>query len=110
MRVPSAAPVSRPEPRPTGVLLVGVAFCLIAGLSAAQGTSPSQPAAVTATMGAGPARAASGAARPASAASNAPRAARSPTSPLWSELTAPQQQALGPLAGTWPTISEAQKR
>lgn len=30
--------------------------------------------------------------------------------PLWSELTTPQQQALQPLAGTWGTISEAQKR
>lgn len=30
--------------------------------------------------------------------------------PLWSELTPLQQQALQPLAGTWGTISEAQKR
>lgn len=110
MRVRSAAPVPRPEPRSTGVLLVGLAFCLIAGLSAAQMPSPSQPVGVTATMGAGPAKAASGAARPSSAASSAARAAKSPTSPLWSELTAQQQQALGPLAATWPTISEAQKR
>jgi hypothetical protein len=29
---------------------------------------------------------------------------------LWSELTAPQQHALAPLAAIWPTISEAQKR
>jgi hypothetical protein len=110
MRVPSAAPVSRPEPRSTGVLLVGVALCLIAGWAAAQGPTPSQPTGVTGTMGAAPARAASGAAHPPSAAGNAARLAKSPTSPLWSELTPPQQQALGPLAGTWPTISEAQKR
>ena len=30
--------------------------------------------------------------------------------PLWSELTPLQQQALQPLAGSWGTISEAQKR
>lgn len=30
--------------------------------------------------------------------------------PLWGELTPMQQQALRPLAGTWGTISEAQKR
>lgn len=30
--------------------------------------------------------------------------------PLWNELTLSQQQALQPLAGTWGTISEAQKR
>lgn len=33
-----------------------------------------------------------------------------PSKPLWSELTPLQQQALQPLAGTWSTISEAQKR
>jgi hypothetical protein len=33
-----------------------------------------------------------------------------PTKPLWSELTPPQQQALAPLAGTWDTVSQAQKR
>lgn len=60
-------------------------------------------------MGAGPAKAASAASRQASAAS-ASRAPRSPTRPHWSELTAPQQQALAPLAAVWPAISEAQKR
>lgn len=30
--------------------------------------------------------------------------------PLWTELTAPQQQALKPLAGSWNTLSELQKR
>ncbi len=46
------------------------------------------------------------AARPASAA----RAIKASTGPAWSELTAPQQQALKPLAAQWTTISEAQKR
>lgn len=32
------------------------------------------------------------------------------TKPLWSELNPTQQQALKPLAATWNTISEAQKR
>jgi hypothetical protein len=40
-----------------------------------------------------------------------PKAAvKRPTKPLWSELTPAQQQALTPLAGTWDTVSEAQKR
>ena len=30
--------------------------------------------------------------------------------PLWVELTTAQRQALAPLAGTWDTVSEAQKR
>jgi hypothetical protein len=37
----------------------------------------------------------------------APRAEASPT---WAELTASQQQALAPLAGTWRVLSEAHKR
>jgi len=37
-------------------------------------------------------------------------AVKRPTRPLWRELTAPQQQALAPLAGTWDTVSVAQKR
>lgn len=113
MRVPFAAPVPRPEPLSTGVSLVGVAFCLIALLAAAgpsQAQAPVTVPATTGSMGAGPARTASAAARPSSAASVAARAAKSPTSPLWTELTAPQQQALAPLAAIWPTISEAQKR
>lgn len=111
MRVSFAAPVHRP-PLSTGVLLVGAAFCLfaalVAGPSRAQAPAATAPAA-SVTMGAGPAKAASAAARPSSAASAA-RTTRSPTSPLWTELTPPQQQALAPLAAVWPTISEAQKR
>lgn len=33
-----------------------------------------------------------------------------PGKPVWSDLTPLEQQALKPLAGTWTTISEAQKR
>lgn len=33
-----------------------------------------------------------------------------PGKPVWDDLTRSQQQALQPLAGTWTTISEAQKR
>lgn len=110
MRFYLATPVPRPEPVLTGVSLAGVAFCLVgmlaAGPSHAQTTTP---AAIATTMGAGPAKTASAAARVSSSAS-APRAARSPTSPQWAELTQQQQQALGPLAAAWPTISEAQKR
>ena len=38
------------------------------------------------------------------------KSAKAETKPLWTELTPAQRQALAPLAGTWPTISEAQKR
>ena len=41
----------------------------------------------------------------------APKAnGKSPTKPLWGELTPAQQQALAPLVATWDTVSEAQKR
>jgi Protein of unknown function (DUF3106) len=36
--------------------------------------------------------------------------AKAITLPLWSDLTAAQQQALAPLSATWNRISEAQKR
>ena len=35
---------------------------------------------------------------------------RQPTTPLWTELTQAQRQALAPLAPKWDTVSEAQKR
>jgi hypothetical protein len=72
-----------------------------------------QPAAGAASA---PVAAASAASRPASAkhtasaARNGASAKRSPTKPLWTELTPAQQLALKPLAGTWDTVSEAQKR
>ncbi|WP_341904678.1 DUF3106 domain-containing protein [Polaromonas sp. YR568] len=40
----------------------------------------------------------------------APVASKSVTRPTWQELTPMQQQALKPLAGSWNTISEQQKR
>lgn len=86
----------------TGLLLVAA---WAPALSHAQ-----QPGAVTTeAMGAPPARTASAPGRSGSAAGAPPRT-KSPTSPPWVELTPPQQQALGPLAATWSTISEAQKR
>ena len=106
MRCPLAAPLRRSAPMSTGLLLTG-AFCLIASLAAAPRFALAQPVGPTSTMGA--VKAASAPARPVSI-PGAPRAAKSPTSPLWSELTPLQQQALAPLAGAWPTISEAQKR
>lgn len=66
------------------------------------------PAGIEAT-GVPPARAASAPVRSGSGAGATARV-KSPTSPPWIELTPPQQQALGPLAATWSTISEAQKR
>ena len=110
MRVSLAAPVPRPEPLSTGVLLGGVAFCLITTLAVASGAIQAQTVDATGLMGAGPARVASAAARPSSAASAARAGKATSTSPMWSELTAPQQQALAPLLGAWPRISIAQKR
>lgn len=106
MRFPIAAPLRRPEPMSTGLLFT-VAFCLITGLAAVPRFALAQQDGAASTMGA--AKTASAAIRPASVPS-APRAAKRLTSPLWSELTPTQQQALAPLAGAWPTISEAQKR
>jgi hypothetical protein len=107
MRVPFATPVRTLEQLSTGVLFLAAATCALAALVA---SGPSRAQTVDGTvMGAAPARAASAGGRPAPA-GGASRAAKSPTSPLWSELTAPQQQALAPLSAAWPAISEAQKR
>ena len=106
MGVPVAASARKPEPLRVKSPLAAVALCLIAALAAVpSGAQTGEPGS---TMGAGAVKAAPAAARPASAASAPSR--RSSTSPVWSELTASQQQALAPLAGAWPTISEAQKR
>lgn len=112
MRLSTAVPVSRQEPLPTRAWLLGAVLCLATVLGVAPRVIHAQPLTDPATMGAAPSRTgASAASRPASAAGPG-RAARvaAPTSPLWTELTPLQQQALAPLAGAWPTISEAQKR
>lgn len=106
MRFPDATPV-KPGSLLTGVWLPGMAIFLLALQPA--GPAGAQTSAPATAMGVGPAKTASASARPASAAS-APRTARASTRPLWSELTPPQQQALAPLAATWQTINEAQKR
>ena len=109
MRLSLATPVTRPEPLLTGVSLAGVVLCLIGTLAVGPSQAQAPAPAASSTMSLGPAKAASAPARVSSAAS-APRASRSPTSPLWAELTPQQQHALLPLAAAWPTISEAQKR
>src|SRR3954464_5067724 len=53
--------------------------------------------------------------QPPGPAAQRPQANRGPvtkadTRPAWAELTGDQQQALRPLSGQWPTLSEAQKR
>jgi hypothetical protein len=103
----TAAPASRRKPPPASAWL---AVCsLAAALLVAPGILRAQPLPNPTVVGAPPAKAASAAPRPASA-SRSVKAAPSPTSPLWSELTPPQQQALAPLSGVWPTINETQKR
>jgi hypothetical protein len=57
-----------------------------------------------------PARRSSPRAPPPSARKPAAAVTRADTKPAWAELTGDQQQALRPLATSWPTLSEAQKR
>jgi len=38
------------------------------------------------------------------------QAPKAESKPSWNELARPQQQALAPLTGTWPTLTEAHKR
>ena len=112
MRRSTAAPALLPESSLAGARLLVAVFGLTACLLAAPRLLYAQPVTNPNVMGATPAKAASAAARPASAASATRAAKTAPrlTSPQWTELTPPQQQALAPLAGVWPTISEAQKR
>jgi hypothetical protein len=89
------------RPIPTLVLLVlAAAPCWALVQAQAQTATPLPPASLPAK------------ARPAASAKVAVAPVPKPaeTRPAWSELTVPQQQALQPLAGTWATISEAQKR
>jgi hypothetical protein len=109
MRAPPFAPVHKLHPLATGAAVLGLAFWLTLGAAPRHAAAQVPTTALTTeVMSKPPARAASAAARPASGASAAKQATA--TSPLWSELTPPQQQALQPLAATWPTISVAQKR
>ncbi|MBC7601563.1 MAG: DUF3106 domain-containing protein [Ramlibacter sp.] len=78
-----------------------MALCLNSPSAAAQ--APLQPATA-------PIAAASKAAMGKPAASAGKAAVKRETKPTWAELVPEQRQALAPLAGTWETVSEAQKR
>ena len=107
MRLSRLTPVARPVGLSTGVVLSSV--LALACLAAPQIVlAQSVPAATV--MGAPASKPAASASRATPAASAAARDLKSPTRPLWSELTPPQQQALAPLTTAWPGISEAQKR
>lgn len=90
----------------TRLLQLSLSLCL--ALPAASNAQPVSPAPKGSTVVAEPrALATATPAQPAKIASSQPVKAGKP---LWSELTPMQQQALQPLAGTWGTISEAQRR
>jgi hypothetical protein len=82
--------------------------------SSVPASAASRPASsVPASAASGPASSvpASAASRPASrAASSAKANGKHVTKPVWGQLTPAQQQALAPLAVTWNTLSEVQKR
>ena len=97
-----------------GLLAAGV----VLGASAADGVPPPPPNPAALAVPSAPAADAAQASKP-SVSTRAPvrpaqvrsaPAARAESSPAWAELTAPQQQALAPLAGTWRGLSEAHKR
>lgn len=103
------APVARPVGLSKGAALSSVLVLTLATLAAPRpGHAQDVPAATV--MEAPASKTAASAARPAPAASAAGRVLKLSTRPLWSELTPLQQQALAPLTGAWPGISEAQKR
>jgi hypothetical protein len=89
-------------------LLAAAAFIALLAPTLSQSQAPTgqaQPApAASATTR--PASAARPAASPAKAASKA----RTATGPLWRDLNAEQHQALSPLAASWNTLNDAQKR
>lgn len=101
---------SGPASAPRRVPALVAAFVLLSsGLGHLQGVAhaqqPAQPLAPPS------ASAAAQAVRPgAIRVAGSPPKAKAVTSPLWTELTPAQQQALTPLSAKWDTISEAQKR
>src|SRR5437868_9685874 len=104
------APVHQPHPLATGATVLGLFLCLTLGLAGAPRHAAAQvPATATVVMGSPPSKAASAPVRPRAAASATTKDVKA-AGPLWSELTPAQQQALQPLAVTWPTISVPQKR
>jgi hypothetical protein len=84
---------------------------LAPALSQSQAQATAVPAAIGQAPAAAhaPARAAS-TARPAASAPKANGKAKVVTGPIWRELSPSQHQALNPLASTWDTLNEAQKR
>lgn len=101
MTAPAAPPRARLHPpRLHFVALAAVLACALA-LPGAGFAQTAKPAAAPASQPAPP-----------KAASPAPARAASPSSakPGWAELTPGQQQALKPLASSWASISEGQKR
>ena len=84
--------------RPFAGWLLAGAFLLSIPVSAAtpqQAGAPSSPASAHASSGKG---------------TRVAQASRRETQPAWTDLGAEQRAALQPLAGTWATLSEAQKR
>jgi hypothetical protein len=95
-------------------LLLSAAFSQVppaAPASAASAIAPIRPALTAASAPRPAASLASSASRaPVRGTSAAHGNGRTVSSPTWRELGQPEQQALAPLAGTWDTLSQAQKR
>ncbi|WP_260396819.1 DUF3106 domain-containing protein [Variovorax sp. KBW07] len=91
------------RPLPAGAVVWAGALAVAAfGLTLAQAHAQIHPEASAKATGAA-------ASATSSAAATSPKAV-SPTKPLWSELTAEQQQALKPLIPHWNTLNSGQKR
>jgi hypothetical protein len=98
--------------------LTALAACALLGAGAASGESPQAPsgfavpAPAPAPMAAQvqPAPPPAAAPRPRPAPVKIAQAPKAEAKPTWGELNAQQQQALGPLSGTWSGLTEAHKR
>lgn len=104
-RSSSSANTPRPlRPLPAGAVVWAGALA-VAAFSLTVAGAHAQPHADTLAKSAVGSTASSGA-----AAGSSPKAVVSTTKPLWSELTAGQQQALTPLSPHWNTLNAGQKR
>jgi hypothetical protein len=108
-------PCRRALPPTAAVAWRTAAVCLaLSSFAAFSQPPPAGPASAVPAIGASAPRqaapAAAGASHPAAKSSAAKSVTPVASGPLWRELKPAEQQALAPLAGTWNTLSEAQKR
>ncbi|HWI80511.1 DUF3106 domain-containing protein [Ramlibacter sp.] len=113
MRAP-AAPAQVEQSRRLGAAALAAILLACATAVVAESPAAGGPAAAPASPAVQPAPAASAASAvtraPAKTASAGKPNGKQVTTPLWRELKPAEQQALAPLAGSWDTLSLAQKR